>query len=164
MFEFTEMITIEAPPEAVWEFMRDIDRWWPASNPEHDSLVRVDGSGELGVGTRLLIREKIAGIPGEALGTITRWEPGRVVTWDAPQARYRWFGVEQVLGEGVTWRIQQSGAGSVVSATVWARFPPGLRGGVFETVFRLVGGIAKDREHTRVELRYLKAGIEAGDS
>jgi hypothetical protein len=42
MFEFTESNQIQAPTSVVWELLRDVDRWWVASNPEHDSLERLD--------------------------------------------------------------------------------------------------------------------------
>lgn len=163
MFEFTEAISIHAPQAVVWEVLHDIEKWWPASNPEHLSLERLDNRDVLEVGARLRIREKIGGIPGEAIGTITHVEPGSAVTWEAPQARYCWFGVSVTIGEGVTWRVQpedSNTAATHLSAHVWATFPPGLRGRLAETVFARLGGIDKDREHTRTELRYLKGLIE----
>ncbi|MFI0448857.1 hypothetical protein [Actinomadura sp. 6N118] len=48
----------------------DLDGWWVASNPEHDTLEHLDDRG-IEVGARVRIREKIAGIPGEAIGEIT---------------------------------------------------------------------------------------------
>lgn len=163
MFEFTETITIQAPHTAVWELMRHIERWWPVSNPEHESLRQLD-NGPLGVGTRLRIREKIAGIPGEATGTITRFDAGRAVSWEAPRARYRFLGLAFTVGEGVTWRIDaRADRTTAVSAHVWATFPHGLAGRLLAAVFtRLLHGIEKDREHTRTELRYLKRALEAG--
>lgn len=163
MFEFTETVVIEAKPSTVWEVLHDIESWWPASNPEHESLERLDDRDVLEVGAQLRIREKIGGIPGEATGVITQVEPRSAVTWEAPQARYRWFGLAVTIGEGVTWRIQPYGDGATkLGAHVWATFPPGFRGRVLETAFsRLLGGIEKDREHARTELRYLKRTIEA---
>lgn len=125
-------------------------------------MERLDEGGEIAVGTRLRIREKIAGIPGEAVGTITRLEPGVAVTWEAPQARYRWLGVTVTMGEGVTWRLTPGSADTTrLSAHVWAYFPPHLGGRLLEFAFtRVLDGIAKDREHARTELRYLKRTIE----
>lgn len=164
MFEFTETISIQAPPAAVWDVLRDIEGWWLASNPEHESLERLDDRDILEVGAQLRVRERIGGIPGEATGTITRVESGSAVTWEAPQARYRWFGMPATMGEGVTWRIEPSAADAVttdLSAHVWAVFPPGLRGRVLEAAFtRLFRGVEKDRKHARTELQYLKDIIE----
>lgn len=164
MFEFTETIDIEAAPDAVWEVMSDVERWWPASNPEHDGLERLDGDGgELRVGTRFKITERIAGIPGVAVGEITRFEPGSEVTWEAPDAGYRLAGIAFEVGEGVTWRIRRAGSGSEVRAHVWATFAPGVAGRLLEWTFEHVfRGIDRDREHTRTELHYLKQTIETG--
>lgn len=128
MFDFTESIVIDAPHERVWEVLRDVDLWWPASNPEHISLEHLDDRPATEVGARLRIRERIGGIPGEAVGTITMVESGAGVTWEA-DATYRWLGVSVEIGEGVTWRVEpQSASSAVVSARVWASAPRGVLG------------------------------------
>lgn len=160
LFEFTESIVIDQTPERVWEVMRDVDKWWLPSNPEHISLEHLDDHPATEVGARLRIREKVAGIPADAVGTITAVEPGSAVTWDAA-ATYRCLGLRVDIGEGVTWRIEPQSSSTVVSAHVWATFPPGIFGNVVAFVFtHLLDGIAKDREHARTELRYLKRTIE----
>lgn len=161
MLDFTEAVTIDAPQAAVWELMRDLERWWPESNPDHEHMECLD-DGDLRAGSRVRIKEKIAGISGEAIGTITQFEPGRVVTWDAPRACYRLLGLALTVSEGVTWRIEPSGESTtVVSAHVWATVPPGRRGRVAAAVFtRLLGGAEKDRRHARTELQYLKRVLE----
>lgn len=160
-FEFTETIDIQAPPRSVWDVMGDLE-WWVPSNPEHESLERLDDRG-IAAGARLRIRERIAGIPGEYIGELTRVEPMSEVTMEAPAARYRFFGIPFTVGEGVTWRLESAdGATSQVSARVWGTFPCGLAGRVVAWVFaNILNGIAKDREHARIELRYLKRLIEA---
>lgn len=164
VFEFTETIVVAAPSAAVWDLLRDVERWWPPSNPEHESIERLDDRDVLEVGARLRIREKVAGIPCVADGEITAVEPLSAVTWEAPRARYRWFGIPITVGEGVTWSIKPSdGGGTRISAHVWATFPPGVGGRVFEWAFRhLLRGVEKDREHARTELRYLKRVLESG--
>lgn len=161
MFSLTETVLIQAPPPVVWGAMQDLETWWTASNPEHKSLERLDDRG-IEPGARLRIREKIAGIPGEAIGEITRVEPGTEVTWHAPAARYRLLGIGLTVGEGVTWRITPNGDGaSDLSAHVWATFPANLIGRLTEWMFtRLLRGIDKDRAHTRCELSYLKQAVE----
>ncbi|MCL2585953.1 MAG: SRPBCC family protein [Streptosporangiales bacterium] len=161
MFEFTETISIHAEPSTVWDVMHDLEKWWPASNPEHESLERLDDRG-IEPGARLRIREKIVGVPGEAVGTITRVEPGAEVTWDAPEARYWWLGMGLTVGEGVTWSLDPgSGADTRVIAHVWATFAPGRAGHLTEWLFKnVLDGERKDREHARTELRYLKRVIE----
>ena len=66
MLDFTETIPIKATPTQVWTALLDIERWWPPSNPEHESIERLDDvdnviedprPDEIGVGTRFRIRE-----------------------------------------------------------------------------------------------------------
>ncbi len=161
MFDFSESVLIAAPPEQVWSVLSDIDRWWLASNAEHDALEHLDSLPPTQVGARLRIQEKIGGIPGVAEGTITAVDPGTAVTWEA-DARYRWLGIPVCVGEGVTWRVEPSDEATTrVSARVWADFPRHLVGRVAAFAFmHLLNGVEKDREHTRIELRYLKDVIE----
>lgn len=62
LFEFTEIVTIHASRSVVWEVMTGLENWWLASNPEHQSLERLDDRS-IEVGARLRIREKIEGVP-----------------------------------------------------------------------------------------------------
>ncbi|MCV7399325.1 SRPBCC family protein [Mycobacterium fragae] len=160
-FKFTEDILINAPHNVVWQQLRDVENWWPASNPEHINLEPLNDRDVTSAGARFRIRERIGGIPGEAVGEITDVKPDRAVTWDAT-ARYRWLGVPLTVGEGVTWRVEpQDSSTARVSAEVWANFPRHLLGQVMEFCFtRLLNGIKKDREHARTELRYLKLILE----
>lgn len=160
-FEFTEVIAVRAAPGLAWDVMSDLEGWWVASNPEHESLERLDDRG-IAVGARLRIREKVAGVPGEYVGELTRVVPLSEVTMEAPAARYRLFGIPLTVGEGVTWRLEPTDTvTSKVSAHVWATFPYGFLGHAMAWAFvNLLKGIAKDREHARVELRYLKQIIE----
>jgi uncharacterized protein YndB with AHSA1/START domain len=164
VFDFTEEILIDAPQEAVWRVIRDVDGWWLASNAEHESLERLDSRPVTEVGAKLRIREKIGGIPGKAVGTITSVEPDSAVTWEA-EATYRWLGIKVTVDEGVTWRVQPQGnAKSLLSARVWATSPRGALGRLAAIAFvHLLNGEQKDREHARTELRYLKRVIEGAD-
>lgn len=161
MYEFTESIVIEVDPKTVWERLIDIESWWPDSNPEHASLERLDE--RVGVGTRLRIRERVAGVPGEAVGEITEFEPLSAVTWEAPEARYRLLGMTVTVGEGVTWSMDAADGGATrVSARVWAVFFDTAIGRAQEWMFaHVLNGVERDREHTRTELRYLKQLLES---
>jgi hypothetical protein len=97
------------------------------------------------------------------VGVITEVKPASVVTWEAPNTRYRWHGIPLTVDEGVTWTIEphDGGAGVQVGAHVWAKFPTSAHGRLLEWVFfRLFKSVEKDREHARAELRYLKQRIE----
>ncbi len=161
MFDFTETVRIDAPREHVWEVVRDIDMWWMRSNTEHLSLEHLDDRPVTEVGARLRIKERIGGVPGEAIGVITAVEPGVEVTWEA-DAIYRWLGISVPVAEGVTWRVSECGESATeLSAHVWARFPRSGLGRLAGVLFtRLLNGVAKDRAHTRAELAYLKSTIE----
>ena len=161
MYEFTETIPIAVPPAAVWQRLCDIEGWWLPSNPEHISLERLDGRG-IQPGARIRIRERVAGIPGEATGEFTTVEPPSAATWEAPRARYRWLGMTVTVSEGVTWRVQPDGGGaSRLSARVWASFPAGAAGRIIEWIFiHVLNGVERDREHARTELRYLRGILE----
>ena len=108
----------------------------------------------------------VAGIPGEYTATLTHVERGSQVTLEAPAARYHWLGRSFTVGEGVTWRIEPQGRGaSRLSARVWATFPASPAGRIAEWAFtRMLRGVARDREHARTELRYLKRTIEQPSS
>ncbi len=164
MFEFTESVVIAAPLPVVWEVLQDLENWWPASNPEHESIERLDDGGNQ-VGAVLRVREKIAGVPGEAVGTITRVDPQAAVTWEAPKARYRIQGVPFTIGEGVTWTVQPEPEGATrLSAHVSATFP-GPFGWLLQWTFTyLFRGVEKDRAHARTELLYLKQIVEANNT
>lgn len=161
MFEFTETICIDAPSSTVWTALQDIEQWWPPFNPEHRSIERLDDRGNE-VGARLRIREKVAGIPGEAIGTVTNVIPDTEVSWEADEARYRWLGATFTLSEGVSWRVEPDGpAACRLSAHVWAKFPRSPLGRLLGWTFEhVLDGVAKDRRHARAELEYLKSTVE----
>lgn len=172
MLEFTESVSIKASPARVWDALLDIERWWPPSNPDHESIERLNTAGEItgsggrvdiDVGTQFRIREKIAGVPGEGIGVVTRVDPGTAVTWEADCIRYRLYGATFTLREGVTWRVDpDEPEASLLSARVWAHFPGGLGGRILWLIFsRVLGGVEKDRHHARMELEYLKEALES---
>lgn len=160
VFDFIETIRIDAPARAIWDALQELDTWWLPSNPEHDSIERLDDLGN-NVGARLRIRERIAGIPGTAVGVITHVKPGSEVTWQADQATYRWLGTTITISEGVTWRVEPVDTDTCdLSACVWATFPESWLGRFVAWAFEhLLDGIAKDRRHARRELEYLKNSI-----
>lgn len=161
MFEFTESVEITAPPAVVWDVLADVGGWWPASNPEHESIERLDNVA-LGLGAVLRVRERIAGVPGGMVGVITRFDPPNSVTWEAPKARYRILGAPFTIGEGVTWSVQSTPENATrVSAHVWATFP-GPFGWLLQWTFTHVfHGLEKDRKHACTELLSLKQSLES---
>jgi len=162
MYEIAPSVSIDAPPEAVWAYLVDVEGWWVDSNPEHESIEILSGEDELGDGTRLRVRESIAGVPGVAEGEVTEFDPGRRVTWDAPGARYRYFGLPLVVDEGVSWELAPSDGGTELTARVWASFPDSLVGRIVEWSFEhVLDGVERDYEHAMAELEYIKCELES---
>lgn len=159
MFEITPEIEIDAPPETVWDYLVDVEEWWVDSNPEHSSLEIVSDDEDLKEGTRIRVREKIAGIPGEAEGEVTEFVPNDHFTWEA-DAVYRYLGLTFSATEGVKWSVK-SEEKTELSAHVWAEFPDTLFGKVLEWYFKnVLNGVEKDYEHAMEELVYIKEQIE----
>lgn len=104
MREFSTTIDIAAPPERVWEVMRDVERWheW---TPSISSIRRLDGK-RFGLGSRVLIRQPK--LPPN-YSTVTEFEPSEGFTW-----------VSRSPGVRATARhvIVPSGAGSRVTLSV----------------------------------------------
>ncbi len=160
MFEFTESIQVNASLSRSWRYLVDVERWWPASNPEHDNIEILGEDRALSVGTQIRIHEKVAGIPGEAVGEVTDYVEEDHLTWEAV-AKYRLWGVPMKVSEGVRWSLRPQDDGVELSATVWAKFPRGLRGKSFEWLFKgPLNGVAKDRQHARRELEFIKGELE----
>jgi len=128
MFEFTESAKIETSQERAWRYLLDVERWWVPSNPEHESIELLDGKAKLEVGTRIRLKEKVAGIPGEAVGKITELDEPNHLTWKAELACYRLWGISLRVTEGVRWSLVPLERGVKLSATVWAIFPRTLKG------------------------------------
>ena len=159
MYEIKASVDIQAKPQEVWDYLIDIEGWWAKSNPEHESLEILNPERELGLGTRMRVKEKIAGVPGVAEGDITDWELGKKVTWTA-DAQYKLPLITKKVKEGVTWWLQDEGDSTTLGADVWASFP-GATGPFVEWFFKhVLNGVERDREHAMTELSYIKANLE----
>ena len=160
MFEFTESVRVDAPPGKVWKLLADVERWWPPSNPEHIRIDVLGRSKVIEVGTNINFEERVAGVKGKASGTITRFIPEAEATWEGV-AEYRYFGLRFQVHEGVSWYVDKDGEASRLSARVWAKFSSGMFGRLLEWYAKtLLNVIARDREHARCELVYLRNTIE----
>lgn len=163
MFEFVESVRIEAPPADDWVYIADVERWWLASNPEHIRLEVRSPDSAIGLGTEIAFEERVAGIKGQAKGTITQWVPGTQVTWES-KAIYQYLGFPLRVREGVSWRVGSNDKGTQLSAHVWAEFSSSLVGRFFEWYAKAILKVVdRDREHARRELEYLKSAIESAD-
>lgn len=162
MFEFTATIKIQTIVDVLWTYLLNIESWWLPSNPEHQEIKIISEDRDLEEGTKILIREKIANIPGEAIGLITEMSEHKKITWESDQARYRFWSVRFTIKEGVSWQIDPKPNGVELSAHVWAKLPSTIPGQVIEWVFKnVLNGVEKDYQHAMTELRYIKSQIEA---
>jgi len=161
-YEIEPEVEIDAPPENVWNFLIDVENWWLKSNPEHDSLTINGGDKELGVGTKLTIKEKIAGIPCKAKGTVTGYDENKLVEWKAIYylLSLRWIKVQA----GVRWKLTKiNQKKTALMANVWADFPNQAGYKVLFFIFKnFLNGIEKDYKHAMKELKYIKVNLERG--
>ena len=162
MFEFIESIMIEASPDKVWNYLEDVEKWWLASNPEHIHLEVLSPNSSIGLNTNIVFEERVAGINGQAQGTITQFDPGTQITWEG-QTIYNHLGFSLEVHEGVSWLVESDEQGTQLSAHTWAEFPSSLGGRFFDWYAKAILDVVdKDREHARQELQYLKSAIESG--
>ncbi len=160
MFEFTESIGIDASPREIWGVLSDLERWWLPSNPEHISLQIRSAEHKVALGTPIAFRERVAGIEGQADGTVTSFTEGVEAGWEG-RTEYRYMGLRFRMREGVSWRLDADGSRSNLSAHVWTHFPPGICGSILEWYAKtILKAVERDRDHARRELGYLKQHME----
>ena len=161
MFDFKATIDIHTTAAKLWDYLIDIEEWWLPSNPEHIELEILSQDKQIDEGTRIFIREKIAGIPGEIVGEVQEVTEPRRVQWQSDRAEYRFFGIPLSIKEGVTWQIEPLPQGVELSAHVWAEFPRTWMGKSLEWIFKhVLNGVQIDCEHAKTELRFLKTQME----
>jgi hypothetical protein len=163
-YEIKPEVEIHASINNVWNFIINVENWWVKSNPDHKSLVFNNTVKDNVIGTKLTIREKIAGIPCKAVGEITKFETNCQVEW---KALYYLFSIRWIrVHAGVAWKLRYiSDDRCGLMAHVWARFPqtPGYY--FLWVIFRkMMNGIEKDYVHAMKELNYIKNAIEQDDN
>lgn len=105
MIEVEASVEIARPPQDVWNYVSRIDKWWLASNPgEHIELSQI-GQGNVQRGTAYVLKERIAGIRGEAIITISEYQPPERLEWKSLRAKYKLFGIGLKVKEGGTFKI-----------------------------------------------------------
>lgn len=65
-YEISPTVEISASAGEVWSFLIHVENWWVKSNPEHKWLVIHNTEKDISIGTKITVREKIAGIPCKA--------------------------------------------------------------------------------------------------
>jgi uncharacterized membrane protein len=102
-------ISVDAPPERVWEVWSDIERW-PAWTASVTAVERLDGPGPLRVGSRVRIRQPRLPV---AVWTVTELVEGQRLAWTSSAPGVRTVATHVVEREGTgsraTARIEQGG-------------------------------------------------------
>lgn len=138
----------------------DLERWWPASNSDHVRLEIMSPDKSIAEGTQIDFEERIAGVKAVASGRIVSLHKDSEATWEGT-AVYHYKGFKVPIHEGVKWRIAPMSDLAIVSASVWAAFPRSLTGRLLKWhAMKHMNIVELDREHTRLELNYLKDLIE----
>lgn len=155
-------VEIARDAQSVWDYVSRIDRWWLASNPrDHIELSFVDGA-DVEEGAEFVLRERIAGVRGEARAIIAEVQPPWRLVWKSLWARFSYLGVGLDIDEGGTFEIVETDTGCILSHYVWGRLGEGRWPRVMEWFFKTVlRGEKKDYEHTRRELMFIKLRLEA---
>lgn len=159
-YEISPTVEISASAGEVWSFLIDVENWWVKSNPEHKWLVIHNAEKDISIGTKITVREKIAGIPCKAIGEITGYKPYQLVEW---RATYFLLGIKWIkVFAGVSWKLKSIDVyKSSVAANVWADFPQNFGYRLLWFLFtNIINGIKKDYEHSMRELVYIKETIE----
>lgn len=153
---------IERSPQAVWEYVSRIEDWWLASNTkDHIELAFVDGTG-VAEGAEFVLRERIAGVRGEARAVIAEVDPPRRLVWRSLSARFRFMGIGIDVDEGGTFELVETDKGAVLSHYVWGELGEGRFARLMEWLFKTVlRGERRDYEHTHRELLFIKRQLEA---
>lgn len=162
MYKIHPSIVIWASIDDIWNYLVDIESWWIQSNPEHELLEILSNEDTLQEGTQIRIKERIAGIPGNATGEITEFSPNHYITWESRNATYQFYRFSITVEEGVTWILTPKQQATELTAHVWASFPETPSGRLTELIFKhILNGVEKDRQHAMQELEYIKQSVES---
>lgn len=66
MIAIEASVEIDRSPQDVWDYVVRFDDWWLAANPDEHIELSVMDAKEIDKGTKLVLRERIAGVRGEA--------------------------------------------------------------------------------------------------
>ncbi|MFJ5531732.1 SRPBCC family protein [Streptomyces sp. NPDC093261] len=109
---------IDAPPERVWDLVRDITLM-PAMSDELQSVEWLDGATGPAVGARFLGRSKHEAFgEWETTSHVVEYEPGRVLAW----------AVEDPAHPSAVWRFRLRPKDGGTELSQWMQLGPGRSG------------------------------------
>jgi len=155
-------VEIDRSPQDVWDYVVRFDDWWPAANPDEHIELSVMDNREIEKGTKLVLKERIAGIRGEATVEILAFQPPKRLEWKSLSAKYMLLGMGIKVKEGGTFTISPTDTGCVLRHRVWRKPDYGFMSAVAEWFFKCVlKGELRDFEHTQRELLFIKRRLES---
>jgi hypothetical protein len=161
MIEVEASVEIQRPSQDVWDYVSQLDKWWLVSNPDEHIELSVIGQGKIEKGTELVLKERIAGVRGEAIITISKYQPPILIEWKSLTAQYSLMGMGIEVSEGGTFKILPTENGCILSHKVWGEFGRGIVNSMTEWFFKsILKGEQKDYIHTHNELLYIKEKLE----
>jgi hypothetical protein len=121
--------------------------------PRHIGINAGGNHSATGIGTEVTFKERVAGIKGQARGTVTQRVPGTLAEWEG-RALYLYLGFPLRVCQDVSWRVERADRETRLSARVWAEFAPALAERFFEWYAKaMLNVVERDREHARRELK-----------
>ena len=161
MIKVKASVEINKTPQEVWNYVSRIDEWWLTSNPKEHIELSVVGNGPINKETEFILKERIAGIRGEALAKVVEYAPPAKLIWKSLQAKFKLLAVTVNVEEGGTFEISETDNGCVLSHEVWEKLHAGPVAGLIEWFFKhILKGELRDFQHTHRELLYVKREIE----
>lgn len=109
-------ISIDAPPEKVWQVMTDVERW-PEWTKSVTSVMKLD-DGPLAKGSRVRIQQPKAPV---AVWIVTEIEPGRFFQWETSSPAIQSIARHRIepAGEGARVTLEVEQAGLFVAILAW---------------------------------------------
>ena len=157
-------ITIDATPEAIWEYVTDPTNW-TASNPEEHYGLEYDTPDDRPhEGATFRQRESVAGMYTDLHGRFQYVDYPTVAVW-AGTAYYPLLGglATVRIPEGGTVRLRATDDGTRMLPAVWMDFPNTRRGRVLRWAFdHVLDGRTKLQEHTAKEFVLFAEQLESG--
>ena len=161
MIEVKTSVEIDKTPQEEWDYIARIVEWRLASNTKEHIESSVVGDGAIEKGTEFVLKERIAGVRGEAFAKVAEYAPPKKLVWKSLHAHYKLLGVSLNGEEGGTFKISKRANGCVLSHGVWGKIHAGPASALIEWFFKnILKGEDKDLQHTHRELLFIKREIE----
>lgn len=157
-------ITIQASPEAIWEYAHKPENW-TASNPTEHFGLRYDSPDNLPhQGVDFVQKESVAGMYAELHGRFHYMDVPKLAFWSGTATYPLLGGLVQVrIPEGGVLRLQAVEDGTHFSHNVYIDFPDSWWGRLVLWFFeKRLNGRQALHDHAYRELVFFKENLEGG--